>query len=617
MYAANESANNEQRPMFIMTLELEDGNTEQIVIFKDSDPETIATTFCNQHNLKVNYVKYLKEKIQSLLSVNVINEEDEAEGQIEDAHNEADLAKNNEDNNDVLQRQDENYNNHNEDRSNARKESECDAKVLNDCIINDKPNTLEQMNSEQNKQQFNLTNSNTSHNANNEFHENEPIELEVDNYIGTNINDNVNNNMPNANHINNKYDLSNEENSTSNNQPTNNNNIIPSRDNSQPHQPSLSDTEQLNTIINVNNTNDTPHSQSTINKYKECLNELQKQNPAEQMHAHNLHKNKIPSLNTSSTPKTPEKDVKPKRPSKPKINSNYTLDLNVFDKQKSKNIIETHNHAFHPIEHEERKCRSKPNTPYSISTNNPSSLNSINVFDRNYNYANHYKQNRIKLSSMYNSTVFRYQQNQTNPSALLTLNTNKIITRVQSEAFSNLFKLLDSDDDGFISAMHMNTKQLSPDIYRMLEPIINEIKEEQCKLNEHEFINVMFNLYVDINYYDKHLLINTFKHKPITHHTHCNHNHKHLRPCHHRTLHTTHSNTKHRDTQGLTHKCVHVNKTNTFNKSSQLRYSFQPSINANASRLAKKHDDKQHRLYVQYLSTYSNILNTTNSRHSR
>ena len=102
----------------------------------------------------------------------------------------------------------------------------------------------------------------------------------------------------------------------------------------------------------------------------------------------------------------------------------------------------------------------------------------------------------------------------------------------------------------------------------------------------------MFNLYVDINYYDKHLLINTFKHKQIKqpnshHHKH----HKHIHSC-------------------LTYKCVHLNKTNTFNKSSQLRYSFQPSINTNAGRLAKKHDDKQHRLYVQYLSTYSNTLNS-------
>ena len=584
MYAENENENNEQRPMFIMTLELEDGNTEQIVLYKDSDPDKIANEFCCLHNLKVDYVKYLKEKIQTLLGEsNVINEEDEREGKGDEGENEelnkeGEGEKKREDNDEVV------------DNNEKVMDVQIQCKESEQQDVN-------MMNDKQNKEEANNDNySNNNYNYNEFKENNEPIEIEGNNYNNANnINDNVNNNNNNNNNknVNTKYDLSNKEhfNLNTNNQliNNNNNNTIPSQDNN-PH---------------LNHPTQPQLPQSTITKYKEYLTDLQKPHPPVQTHHSTLTtllpKPNLPSLNTSSPPKTPNNLHHPLKPHiKPKINSTYTLDLNLIDKhQKRKHLINPSNPIYHPIT---RKCHSKPNTPYTISTT------TINVFDRNYNYANHYKQNRIKLSSLYNTALSfntKHHQSQTNPNALL--NTNKIITLVQCVAFSNLFKLLDNDDDGVISTMNMNTKALSHDVYRIIEPIINEIKEEQYKLNENEFINVMFNLYVDINYYDKHLLINTFKHKQ--HHNIC------------KDIHNNNNNNKHCCSTTY-NKCTHVNKTNTFNKastSSSLRYSFQPSINANASRLARKHDNKQHRLYNEYLSTYYNDINTTNNinKHSR
>lgn len=554
MYAENENENNEQRPMFIMTLELEDGNTEQIVLYKDSDPQKIANEFCCQHNLKVDYVKYLKEKIQTLLKEsNVISEEDEKEGKGEEKENEglnkeSEGKKRREDNNDVI---DDDNNNNNEEIMDVQvqwKESEHDVNIMND---------------KQNKE---------------EKENDELIELESNNYNNANdINDNTNNNIANVNaNVNDDTNLLNTNNQLINNN-NNNNTIIPSQDN-----PYLN--HQILPLPNQNSNPPTPNdiqqqqqqpSQSTITKYKEYLTDLQKPSPPDQTHHSTL---------TS---------LLPKPHIKPKINSTYTLDLNLIDKhQKHKHLINPSKPTYHPIKNISRKCHSKPNTPYTISTT------TLNVFDRNYNYANQYKQNRIKLSSLYNTAISfntKQHQSQTTPNVIVSpnTNTNKIITRVQCIAFSNLFKLLDNDDDGIISAMNMNTKALSHDVYRIIEPIINELKEEEYKLTENEFINVMFNLYVDINYYDKHLLINTFKHKQ-----------------HHNTHNNSNNNNKH------CCKCTHViNKTNTFNKSS-LHYSFQPSINANASRLARKHDNKQHRLYNEYLSTYYNDINNIN-KHSR
>ena len=84
--------NNE--PIYVMTLAVEEGKSEKIEIFSNSDPSELAYNFCSKYNLDYNTLDYLKEQITNLLEVykkkdndeeedeNILNEEDIKEGDI-------------------------------------------------------------------------------------------------------------------------------------------------------------------------------------------------------------------------------------------------------------------------------------------------------------------------------------------------------------------------------------------------------------------------------------------------------------------------------------------------------------------------------------------------------
>ena len=49
-------SNNDNIPLLTMSLELDNGLTEQINIYRNSDPETLAFEFCKEHNLELDSV---------------------------------------------------------------------------------------------------------------------------------------------------------------------------------------------------------------------------------------------------------------------------------------------------------------------------------------------------------------------------------------------------------------------------------------------------------------------------------------------------------------------------------------------------------------------------------
>ena len=51
-----ESQNNNDEPIYIMTLELEHEKIVNIKIYYDSDPELLAQTFCNEHQLFIKRI---------------------------------------------------------------------------------------------------------------------------------------------------------------------------------------------------------------------------------------------------------------------------------------------------------------------------------------------------------------------------------------------------------------------------------------------------------------------------------------------------------------------------------------------------------------------------------
>lgn len=386
---------------------------------------------------------------------------------------------------------------------------------------------------------------------------------------------------------------------------------------------------------NINNTNNNAFTSSNNNNNNSNINNYNYYYNGKQVQT-------IGTNNTSIRPRTPmtraeklEKEFNEKHTFKPQINSGYTTELNFLERQalhmqKCKDNIENYKQMLHQQQQQQydnaqqqRKCRSKPRTPCYTANNaccvvgggeyNSTTFANTNVFDRNYNYANQYKKKLIELTNMYNNN------SKTNPNMTNTqfnVNNNKIIDRVNCEAFSNLFKVLDSDEDGVISQMHMNTKKLSPEVYRIIEPIINEIKEENQKLEESDFVDAMCNLYEDIRYYDRHLLINTFKNiknTKIKQHITNNNN-----TCSFNHNYKTNNNTKkginidHQRKDGR--MLLYKNEDKKYN----TNYTFKPVINANAHKYAKRYDEKQQQMYNKYLSLYnSSSSNKFNSNREK
>lgn len=57
----------EPEPIYIMTVELEEGKSQSIKIYSNSTPSELAFEFCKQNNLDINAMNYLSEQIKMLL----------------------------------------------------------------------------------------------------------------------------------------------------------------------------------------------------------------------------------------------------------------------------------------------------------------------------------------------------------------------------------------------------------------------------------------------------------------------------------------------------------------------------------------------------------------------
>ena len=63
-----------EEPIYVMTLALEQGKSEKIEIFSNSDPTELAYNFCSKNNLDYDALDYLKEQITNLLESYAKNE---------------------------------------------------------------------------------------------------------------------------------------------------------------------------------------------------------------------------------------------------------------------------------------------------------------------------------------------------------------------------------------------------------------------------------------------------------------------------------------------------------------------------------------------------------------
>ena len=169
-----------------------------------------------------------------------------------------------------------------------------------------------------------------------------------------------------------------------------------------------------------------------------------------------------------------------------------------LNKQKNKSLLKDRDEFFlNEIQ--------KHNNNNIQDMNNNNGNNNCNNNNGNNNYIDHYTKLFLygkKYQQEKNELTEKYYQNQ-NKSPQFCESTEEIINRKKEKSFRQIFKLLDGDEDSKISSTHMNISKLPKNISKILEPIFNELKEENETLNELEFIFVCEQLYLSLPWNDK------------------------------------------------------------------------------------------------------------------
>ena len=86
----------------------------------------------------------------------------------------------------------------------------------------------------------------------------------------------------------------------------------------------------------------------------------------------------------------------------------------------------------------------------------------------------------------------------------------KIIIETKIKTFINLFKDLDSDQDNYINRININTTKIPKNVYNIIDPLLNELKEVNHSLNKEEFLIAMDRLFDDISSIGRRIIINAY-----------------------------------------------------------------------------------------------------------
>ena len=123
------------------------------------------------------------------------------------------------------------------------------------------------------------------------------------------------------------------------------------------------------------------------------------------------------------------------------------------------------------------------------------------TFKNLYNDAQKTQKKNEKLAQLIQNSECPFSENYTNNES------NEIFQKKKLNAFSKIFHKLDKDQDGLITNLNVETKNLPKNIVKIIEPIVNELKEENETLNENEFKTACDRLYDMLSYMEKREII--------------------------------------------------------------------------------------------------------------
>ena len=204
---------------------------------------------------------------------------------------------------------------------------------------------------------------------------------------------------------------------------------------------------------------------------------------------------------------------------KPVINDNYKTDLSFDQRLKIFNNIskikkEELKNNFSNLKDKKSgqdffkpKLISKQFSLTKIKTkndiNNEKNMENMDIFNKNYLY---WKKYNLDKENLYNK--FYEQKNE--PIFYSKIISDKLINESNRKAFSNLFNVLDSDQDDLITNVSINLNNVPQKIIKIIRPLLIELKEDNQTLNQVEFIKAMSKLFENISFTERRELINEY-----------------------------------------------------------------------------------------------------------
>ena len=478
--------NTKKDPIYIMTLELEKGKPEKINIYSDSDPKQIASDFCKEHNLDYNGLDYLKKRIESLLNQKSLEQKEKmAQSQKNENTNTNkennqyyeinNISKDKNQNNDI-----KNYNNYN---LNSPKEN---------------TNSKNKIGTE-NNYNFNKSSSKKpGHKCKARIQNNEDSDKKFDKiYQEMKYKSYIQN--ENNNFLGNKNKIKNY------------NEYIDDRKKQlklEKEKELFELQRKINKKNNIKLYNNESKTNSSIKNYrkKNYFNNNYNNNNCNYKYNTKKVDNKITKI---------LKEYEEKYSFHPSINDNFKTDLTFEERQNIYNNIykkrkeELRNFYLNSKKDEngdflfKPRLISKPKYKY----NDEEKKIKCDIFHKNYLFWKKYNLDKEQLYKKY------YSNNKYEPIIFTKKQNEKIINETKSRAFNNLFKDLDGDQDNIINGINISIYKIPNNIYKIIEPLLNELKEDNQSLSKEEFIKAMNKLYEDLSSLERRTIINTYSKK--------------------------------------------------------------------------------------------------------
>ena len=522
--------NEEEDPIYVMTVELEKGKSESIKIYANSKPDELAFSFCKKYNLDFSSLSYLSNQIKNLIE---------------------NLSNGNENNNEPIEEVDE---------ENPSSEGQSKKFISNTNSANLSPGFINNKNENQvepninnyyyhlfqrkinNEKGIKDNNENKFYSINSLFNR-----FEYKNYIMERFNiknNNINNNN-NENHKKENKSLKNINKQNINNQGNNiemksnlsgNIEFYKNRENIFSFQKFFD--EFKNNIINKNNERDSHlYRQDSYSKRLDIDFDTE---------------NNISHKNDFILPK--EKRIN-------KTNINLDNDLTIMKNKKNLNKFLNNCNLLDEIY--QNKIEDASIFQIKNYQNNTDQLinkrNDISNLKSKFNFNDNDMKNK-RIKKLKNSNSFQKKSNNLNNNNLYSLTktpqnqqskkNNKSIQKIKNSnkksyqcyfksnntenkdsnlvnynnkneeiyentfnqnidiSFKKLFTIFDSDNDGLINILSMETKCIPITIFNLLSPIIDNIKNRNKDMKEIEFINCGKKLFSNLSFNERRALLN-------------------------------------------------------------------------------------------------------------